>query len=124
MNFEVELPDTPGQLVKVATLLAEQRANVIQLDHDQFKHPATTPTRCLSASRSRPTAPSTSTASSRHSGKPDSSPSASTDSNTAGGKPRRSVLQYLPLAEVAQKRRWVVTDNHQLLNPPTALSLC
>ena len=37
MNFEVELPDTPGQLVKVATLLAEQRANVIQLDHDQFK---------------------------------------------------------------------------------------
>ena len=98
MNFEVELPDTPGQLVKVATLLAEQRANVIQLDHDQFKHPATTPTRCLSASRSRPTAPSTSTASSRHSGKPDSSPSASTDSNTAGGKPRRSVLQYLPLA--------------------------
>ena len=27
MNFEVELPDTPGQLVKVAT----------QLDHDQFK---------------------------------------------------------------------------------------
>ena len=36
-NFEVELPDTPGQLVKVATLLAEQRANVIQLDHDQFK---------------------------------------------------------------------------------------
>ena len=37
MHFEVELPDTPGQLVKVATLLAEQRANVIALDHDQFK---------------------------------------------------------------------------------------
>ena len=37
MNFEVELPDVPGQLVKVATLLAEQRANVIELDHDQFK---------------------------------------------------------------------------------------
>lgn len=37
MNFEVELPDTPGQLVKVATLLAQQRANVIALDHDQFK---------------------------------------------------------------------------------------
>ena len=37
MNFEVELPDTPGQLVKVATILAEQRANVIALDHDQFK---------------------------------------------------------------------------------------
>ena len=86
MNFEVELPDTPGQLVKVATLLAEQRANVIQLDHDQFK------------ASGHYTNPSTSTASSRHSGKPDSSPSASTDSNTAGGKPRRSVLQYLPLA--------------------------
>ena len=37
MNFEVEIPDTPGQLVKVATILAEQRANVIALDHDQFK---------------------------------------------------------------------------------------
>ncbi|MEE8685278.1 MAG: threonine ammonia-lyase [Bifidobacterium mongoliense] len=37
LNFEVELPDTPGQLVKVATVLAKVRANVIQLDHDQFK---------------------------------------------------------------------------------------
>lgn len=37
MKFDVELPDIPGQLVKVATLLAEQRANVIALDHDQFK---------------------------------------------------------------------------------------
>lgn len=37
MQFEVELPDTPGQLVKVATLCANQRANVIALDHDQFK---------------------------------------------------------------------------------------
>ncbi|MBB2955378.1 threonine dehydratase [Bifidobacterium commune] len=37
MNFEVELPDTPGQLVKVAQVLAAARANVIQLDHDQFK---------------------------------------------------------------------------------------
>ena len=37
MNFEVELPDTPGQLVKVATILAQERANVIALDHDQFK---------------------------------------------------------------------------------------
>ncbi|MCH4158935.1 MAG: threonine ammonia-lyase [Bifidobacterium minimum] len=37
MNFEVELPDVPGQLVKVATLLARERANVIALDHDQFK---------------------------------------------------------------------------------------
>ncbi|MCI1650283.1 threonine ammonia-lyase [Bifidobacterium tibiigranuli] len=37
MNFEVELPDTPGQLVKVATVLSDARANVIALDHDQFK---------------------------------------------------------------------------------------
>ena len=37
MNFEVELPDKPGQLVKVATILASERANVIALDHDQFK---------------------------------------------------------------------------------------
>lgn len=37
MNFEVELPDTPGQLVKVATLLARERANVIELEHNQFK---------------------------------------------------------------------------------------
>lgn len=37
MNFEVELPDTPGQLVKIATILAQERANVIELDHDQFK---------------------------------------------------------------------------------------
>lgn len=37
MNFEVELPDLPGQLLKVAQVLADQRANVIALDHDQFK---------------------------------------------------------------------------------------
>ena len=37
MNFEVELPDQPGQLVKVASVLAAERANVIALDHDQFK---------------------------------------------------------------------------------------
>ena len=37
MHFEVELPDVPGQLVKVATILAGERANVIALDHDQFK---------------------------------------------------------------------------------------
>ena len=37
INFEVELPDLPGQLLKVAQVLAEQRANVIALDHDQFK---------------------------------------------------------------------------------------
>ena len=35
MNFEVELPDIPGQHVKVATLLAAERANVIELEHNQ-----------------------------------------------------------------------------------------
>ncbi|RBP97186.1 threonine ammonia-lyase [Bifidobacterium aemilianum] len=37
MQFGVELPDVPGQLVKVATILADLRANVIELNHDQFK---------------------------------------------------------------------------------------
>jgi threonine dehydratase len=37
MCFSVELPDRPGQLVKVATLLAENSANVIGLEHNQFK---------------------------------------------------------------------------------------
>lgn len=37
MQFSVELPDTPGQLVRVAQILAEARANVIELNHDQFK---------------------------------------------------------------------------------------
>ena len=37
MCFSVELPDKPGQLVKVAQILAENGANVIELDHDQFK---------------------------------------------------------------------------------------
>jgi threonine dehydratase len=35
--FSVELPDRPGQLVAVASLLAREGANVIELDHDQFK---------------------------------------------------------------------------------------
>lgn len=35
--FSVELPDSPGQLVAVATILANERANVIELDHNQFK---------------------------------------------------------------------------------------
>ncbi|MDR1815892.1 MAG: threonine ammonia-lyase [Clostridiales Family XIII bacterium] len=35
--FSVELPDKPGQLVAVAQLLAREGANVIELDHDQFK---------------------------------------------------------------------------------------
>ncbi len=37
MCFAVELPDRPGQLVKVASLLAENGANVIELEHNQFK---------------------------------------------------------------------------------------
>lgn len=35
--FTVKLQDTPGQLLKIATILAEQGANVIKLDHNQFK---------------------------------------------------------------------------------------
>ena len=37
MCFSVELPDRPGQLVKVATLLSDMGANVIELEHNQFK---------------------------------------------------------------------------------------
>lgn len=37
MCFSVELPDKPGQLVKVAQILAENGANVIELEHNQFK---------------------------------------------------------------------------------------
>lgn len=34
--FSVDLPDTPGQLVNISSILARQMANVIKLDHDQF----------------------------------------------------------------------------------------
>jgi threonine dehydratase len=37
MCFSVELPDRPGQLLKVAGLLADIGANVIELEHNQFK---------------------------------------------------------------------------------------
>lgn len=37
MCFSVELPDKSGQLVKVASILAEKGANVIELQHNQFK---------------------------------------------------------------------------------------
>ena len=33
--FSVQLPDKPGQLLKISQILAEQDANVIKLDHDQ-----------------------------------------------------------------------------------------
>jgi len=35
--FSVKLKDTPGQLVKIAEILAEVGANVVKLDHNQFK---------------------------------------------------------------------------------------
>lgn len=35
--FSVELPDTPGQLQQISTILSEVNANVIQLEHNQFK---------------------------------------------------------------------------------------
>lgn len=35
--FSVELADTPGELQRISTLLAKLNANVIQLDHNQFK---------------------------------------------------------------------------------------
>lgn len=37
MCFNVELPDKPGQLLKVAEILASCGANVIELEHNQFK---------------------------------------------------------------------------------------
>lgn len=35
--FTVELPDKPGELLEIATILSNLRANVIALDHNQFK---------------------------------------------------------------------------------------
>lgn len=35
-SFSVLLPDKPGQLVKVASVIAENRGNVIRLEHNQF----------------------------------------------------------------------------------------
>ena len=35
--FTVNLPDKPGQLLKVADILAQANANVIKLDHNQAK---------------------------------------------------------------------------------------
>jgi threonine dehydratase len=37
MSFAVELPDRPGQLLKIAEILTELDANVIELEHNQFK---------------------------------------------------------------------------------------
>ena len=35
--FSVELPDTPGQLLEISRILTSAGANVIQLEHNQFK---------------------------------------------------------------------------------------
>lgn len=35
-TVSVLLPDKPGELAKVASLLAEQQGNVIKLEHNQF----------------------------------------------------------------------------------------
>lgn len=35
--FSVELPDTPGQLLEISKILTSAGANVIQLEHNQFK---------------------------------------------------------------------------------------
>lgn len=35
--FSVELPDAPGQMLLISKILADQRANIIGLDHNQFK---------------------------------------------------------------------------------------
>lgn len=35
--FSVKLKDTPGQLVKIAEILSQVGANVVKLDHNQFK---------------------------------------------------------------------------------------
>ena len=37
-TFSVNLPDKPGQLVFVSELLAQEDANVIKLEHNQFKN--------------------------------------------------------------------------------------
>ncbi len=35
--FSLELPDLPGELLKVCRILAENNANIVQMVHDQFK---------------------------------------------------------------------------------------
>ena len=35
-TVSVLLPDTPGELVRVSTVVAEMQGNVIKLDHNQF----------------------------------------------------------------------------------------
>lgn len=35
-TFSVQLPDRPGELVRVANIVAEEKGNIIKLDHNQF----------------------------------------------------------------------------------------
>ena len=35
-SFSVMLPDRPGELVRIAQIIAEQKGNIIKLDHNQF----------------------------------------------------------------------------------------
>ena len=35
--FSAEMPDEPGQLLKISQILSEENANIIKLDHNQFK---------------------------------------------------------------------------------------
>lgn len=35
--FDVELHDTPGELNKISSILSNEKANIIKLDHNQFK---------------------------------------------------------------------------------------
>ena len=38
VNFSVNIPDKPGELAKVVDLIAQQGANVVKLEHNQFKN--------------------------------------------------------------------------------------
>ncbi len=38
-SFGVELHHKPGELLKISSILAEHKANIIQLDHNQFRNP-------------------------------------------------------------------------------------
>ncbi|MDC7241188.1 MAG: threonine ammonia-lyase [Spirochaetales bacterium] len=35
--FSAEMPDEPGQLLKISQILSDENANIIKLDHNQFK---------------------------------------------------------------------------------------
>ena len=37
-TFSVQLADKPGELLKVSEILSKQNANVIKLEHNQFKN--------------------------------------------------------------------------------------